>query len=131
MKPWYLLVGVAGVAFVAAIISRAVEDAVGKARDELFEVGPNCEWIRFRGQLGGDISAEEANARLELARKYYLEPKIAEARAAGLQQPEQITAFVLSDLFPMCQWPPTELFSSHQVVWLAMRGWISSAIGGS
>jgi len=131
MKPWYLLAGAAGFALVAAILSRAIENAVDKARDQLFEVGPDCEWIRFKGQLGEDISPDEANARLELAREYYLEPKIQEARAAGLTQPDQITAYVLSDLFPTCQWPPASIFSSHEVVWLAMRGWINSVIEGT
>lgn len=138
-----MLAGVAGAALILGIVASKVEKSVvkaeiKKARDELFDVGPNCETISWRG---GDGSAPDPG-RLEQAGTYYFRPFLreqlgagmdtgmapaevaqAEAELLGVTLTEFLTAKVLYELFPECSareplpWPPDDVLSSFGVIW--------------
>jgi hypothetical protein len=147
-----LLAGIAGGALLLGLIASGVEKSVvkaeiKKARDELFDVGPNCETISWRG---GDGSNPDP-ARLEQAGTYYFRPFLreqlgagmdrgmapaelaqAEAEILGVTLPEFLTAKVLYELFPECStrdpmpWPPDDVFTSFGMIWLGMSLYIGA-----
>lgn len=124
---------VAGIAAIGAAATGAAEDTglidAEKARNEIFEVGPDCEWIRFRGLPEG-VTGEQAVRNMELARDYYLEPRILEGLEAGIDDPRDLAIMILEELFPQCTWPPGDLFSSHQLVYLAVAAWVTTTLEG-
>jgi len=124
---------VAGVAAIGAAVTGAAEDTgmidAEKARSEIFEVGPDCEWIKFRGLPEG-VTGEQAVRNMELARDYYLEPRIVEGLEAGIDDPRDLAIMILEELFPQCTWPPGDLFSSHQLVYLAVAAWVTTTLEG-
>lgn len=118
-----ILAGVAtGLGLAVGALSGAVQAQVRRARDELFEVSPGCQTIRFRG-LSEDASDADRFAVLAKARAYYFTPMIEQARREGLSV-EQTKIRILEDLFPECSWPPPEFFSSQQVIYLVLGGWL-------
>lgn len=132
-RTYWILGGVAAVVGLGAIALSAVGGAVtGEARRrirDMFVVGPNCDWIRFKAADGDTVSEEQGRELLDQANEYYLDPMIKAARAAGINTPEAVTIFVLEDLFPVCkgQFPPTSLLDvSKQVVWYVMVSQVQS-----
>jgi hypothetical protein len=147
-----LLAGIAGGALLLGLIASGVEKSVvkseiKKARDELFDVGPNCETISWKG---GDGSAPDPS-RLEDAGTYYFRPFLREQLGAGMDRgmqpgelaqaeaeilavtlPEFLTAKVLYELFPECvnrdpmPWPPADTFSSFGLIWIGMLLYIGA-----
>lgn len=123
----------AAVAAVGAAATSAAEDVglvdAERARNEIFEVGPDCAWIKFRGLPEG-VGGEQAVKALELARDYYLVPRIEEGLTAGIDDPRDLALMILDEMFPTCTWPPADLFSSHQLVYLAVAAWVTTTLEG-
>lgn len=111
--------GVLGLGFA---ISGTVRARVRRARDELFEIGPDCEWIRFRG-FGDSPDEGEIDDHIATAREYYFAPLIAQLKAQG-KTTMQVRVAVLEDLFPECVWPPEDMLSTHGVIWGVLGRWV-------
>lgn len=133
MNPWILigLIG-GGAALAGAAMSGAIRAQVEKARDELLEVGPNCSFINVRG-VGEGASEAKVNKAIKKARRYYFEPKIAEARklfppaAMGAKVYSRAAmGFILKDLIPECDWGdvPTKPSDPRFFVYLTLGNWI-------
>lgn len=112
-----------GLSLLLGAISGAVKAEVERARNSLFEIGPNCEWIRFKGF--GDDATEglELDAHIAQARTYYFGPMISQLKVEGLG-PAQIRVRILEDLFPSCQWPPEDMLSTKGLIWAILGNWV-------
>lgn len=123
--------GLAGLAGVGALaFSAAVDARVRKVRDELFVLGPDCEWIRFRSDDDDERSTnpEDFQAQLDQFADYWLRPTIKDAWKAGKWRVDDVAAYVLGELFPECDWPPPMSSVSLYVVWLTFRMWIANEV---
>ncbi len=119
-----VIAGVAtGLGLAVGALSGVVQAQVRRARDELFEVSPGCQTIRFRGLPDGASEVDKFTV-LAKARAYYFTPMIDQARKEGLSV-QQTKLRILEDLFPECTWPPPELFSSQQAIYLVLGGWLT------
>ena len=118
--PW-LLLGAGVITVGAAALGAAVEAEIDRAREELFEVGPNCSYIHFKGG-GAGISEEEAKRSLAVADSWLFDPMIRQAAKEGLRDSQQVAIRILDAIFPECagQWPPASMLDvSKQLVWFA------------
>ena len=92
---------------------------VQEVRDDLFEIGPDCdislrEGVSFSGEGEG----------LEKAKSLYFIPLIEELRASGVAE-DDIGSAVMDDLFPECEWPPPADAPFSQRTWYVLiAGWL-------
>lgn len=134
-----ILIAAAAVGGLVLVARESIIKAeVKRARDELFEIGPGCSYIKFKG--AGTATTDSVNEAMATARRYYFTPKIAEARKGfpyeaylgvdGKPDPQisakLIMVYVLEDLFPECDWSttPADKLSSQFAVYLLLGNWI-------
>lgn len=112
-----------GAAGMAYAWTRPLEpDEVGRIREELFEVGPNCETILLRGPYQ-DASEQEVKAFLSQADQRYFDPEIRKLASENIRDSQQVTIQILDQLFPECrgEWPPEPLgHVSKSLLWIAL-----------
>lgn len=125
-----ILLGVAGVAGLAAVLLAAGEDApapgdkLGSFRNavrQYFEIGPGCENIAFEGDsedFGEDVRA-------------LLGEILPAAETRGLEGADEITEFMLIQVLPECPIPPEGGFEARPdlaLIFTAMRGHVLAAL---
>ncbi len=137
---WLLLslgVGIplAGVG-IAVWYSGALKRGIEKARNDVFDVGPGCEWIRFKGMP--EFDADQAQALMATADKYVFEPAIKDAleqepikALSGADQVHTVELYVLNALFPECEGKWGKKTSPNWLVETAIRFHVQQLMGFS
>lgn len=118
---WLLGIG-AGAIAIGAMYKGVVRMKVQEVRDEIFEIGPDCEISLREG-----VSFEGEGNGLEKAKTHYFEPLIEGFQAEGMDKTE-IKDAVMEDLFPECEWPPPNMLSSQYVLYIGMAIWLEGVI---
>lgn len=104
-----------------------VKNEVMKYRDQLYDVGPNCE-ITPKHQEGTD---EESGRAMEQLWSEYVQPLVHDQWEAGRFLLDDLTTAVMQDLFPekQCQWPPgAESPESQKIAFVMMRAFIAQGL---
>lgn len=109
------------------LVGGVVDARVQKIRDDLFEIGPDCDYIHFRSGTRSSNPAD-LQAQLDQFADWWLRPTIRDARKAGAWSINDVTVFVLDKLFPECSWPPSITQVSRYLVWRVFRMWVSNEI---
>lgn len=130
--------GIAGLGAIALSIAKGTGEAITEEARfqirDMFEVGPDCDWIHFKyeGQdvPGGEtLSESDMRDLLTRADSYYFKPMVAAGKAAGITDAQAMAIFILEDMFPLCkgQFPPDSILDvSKQLIWFAVWSHVSS-----
>jgi hypothetical protein len=107
---------------VSAAVKGAVKGELKAARDQLFEIGPNCETITFKQGVDGDPDPE----RLEIAERLYFLPFVHQRLSEGAESEAADLNVTLVDLLSVNVL--AELFSSFGIIWIAVKAYMADLI---
>ena len=92
---------------------------------ESFDVAPDCTRVTFLRDADMAPSFWDEMGG-------YIGMVVSDARSAGADTPEQVTVFILQDLFPECSWPPPANVLQRpdlQLIWISLRAKVRSVLG--